>query len=108
LASRVRGSVGFALLGPRGILPGRATKAGAPVVMRIAPVTTLSSTGLDEHGTPLADGQSDPHWVITATPTAAVSARAFATLNKWPVGQAWLANGFSSRWISPHAHESHA
>jgi serine/threonine-protein kinase len=75
-------------------------------VVRIAPITTLYSTGLGTQGTPLADGEVDPHWKITAGPPGIKPAAAHATINKWPVGSAWVPNTFRSRWISPQPDES--
>jgi serine/threonine-protein kinase len=107
LALPLLAGLGYALMDRHPMLPSnRAAVSTTPVVMRIAPVATLYSTGVDGNGTLLTDGQVDPHWTITATPTAAVSARAFATLNKWPVGSAWLPNNYQSRWISPQADET--
>jgi peptidoglycan hydrolase-like protein with peptidoglycan-binding domain len=69
----------------------------------------LFGTGVGEDGQPLADGAVDPHWSIIATPAGPVTAKAYATTNAtsgWPIGQAWLRNSASSRWISPQADES--
>jgi serine/threonine-protein kinase len=75
-------------------------------IVRIAPIDTLYSTGVGGHGAPLKDGEVDPHWKIVAAPPGAIPGWAYATLNKWPVGNPWVANTFRSRWISPQADES--
>jgi peptidoglycan hydrolase-like protein with peptidoglycan-binding domain len=69
------------------------------------------STGLNEVGNTLADGATDPHWVITATPGGLADPpdRAYATDNQWPLGTlgaAWMPNTATSRWISPKADET--
>lgn len=74
-----------------------ASTTPAPVI----PVAGLYSTGFDGQGLPLSDGASDPHWTIVATPSGPGSIPAYATANRWPVGNPWVANSSTSRWISP-------
>ena len=69
-------------------------------------VSTLFSTGMVAGGLSLSDQAIDAHWVVTATPSSAGNFSAFATINKAPVGNPWLANSGASRWISPQADES--
>lgn len=69
------------------------------------PVPVFYSTGLAADGTPLSDGDVDPHWMITATPAGPTTASAYVTKNSNPVGITWLPNSDTSRWISPQTNE---
>lgn len=73
---------------------------------KAAPTPRIYSTGMTEDGTPLSDGQVDPHWTITSIPTGSTTAHAYATLNSAPVGTAWIANSETSRWISPQSNQA--
>lgn len=114
LAAVGLGVVGAALIavlalglssGTRSSVPSRSTSKRLEIV-RIAPIDTLFSTGVGKQATPLADGEVDPHWKITAAPPGVVPSWAHATANKWPVGSPWVPNTFRSRWISPQPDES--
>ena len=70
------------------------------------PLLGLYSTGLDNDGLPLANGAIDLHWTITATPSGEGNASAYATMNSNPIGTAWIANSYMSRWISPQTNEA--
>lgn len=53
------------------------------------------STGVDDSGSLLSAGETDPHWTISSSPDGAVPAIVTANLNK-----RWIANTGSSEWIN--------
>ena len=83
--------------------PQPAPPPSSPVVTPTVPVAGLYSTGFDAKGLPLSDGAGDPHWSIIATPAGPGAIPAYATIGRWPVGNPWMANTNTSRWISPRA-----
>jgi len=90
----------------------RATEKGAeisvsPDYFNYPPAPpAVFSTGLDSTGITLADGSIDPHWTIVQTPKSSGSYSAYVTNSTAPIGERWIPNSLTSRWISPQADES--
>jgi hypothetical protein len=66
----------------------------------------LYATGVDAAGVALPDGAFDPHWTITTTPSGPSNAKAYVTNSSGPLVRDWMANNWTSRWISPHADQT--
>ncbi len=70
-------------------------------------ITGLFNTGLSASGTALADGASDPHYLLVSTPAGATSVAPFVTLQKSPIQSGgWMLDSGTSKWISHTANES--
>ncbi len=69
-----------------------------PSVVATVPVVAipLFGTGLDDTATPLAAGDTDPHWNVIDSPQGASSAIVVAA----PAAPGWQGNIRSSQWIS--------
>ena len=68
------------------------------------PIPTLFNTGVDNSKMPLADGETDPHYVlsISADPAFTGPDTKVVLSDVFPMG-AWVGNDNISKWISPRA-----
>jgi hypothetical protein len=83
-----------------------ATDPTRPVVIDPT-ITTLYDTGVDNTGTVLADGATDPHYAITAAPSPDSAGPAYVvTQNGFPTSSPWVPENTTSKWIAPHANEN--
>jgi len=77
---------------------------------RLATPFTIYNTGVDDNGTPLADGSVDPHYTITAAPSPYSPGSAYAvdqTSYPFSPHDYWLPDGDGlSSWIGPVADET--
>lgn len=68
------------------------------------PIPTLFNTGVDNNKIPLADGETDPHYVlsISADPMFTGPDTKVVHSDVFPLGT-WVNNDNLSKWISPRA-----
>src|SRR5688500_14690806 len=76
-----------------------------------APIPGLFNTGVWENGALLPGGSIDPHYRLIQSADATVPGPNSIVMNEgWPIAPAsggpWLANGPSSKWISPLASQA--
>jgi len=68
------------------------------------PISGLYNTGVDDSGTPLADGSLDSHYTITSAPYSDYYglpvAAAYNSSNSYPIPP-WLGDDSVSSWIAP-------
>ncbi len=68
------------------------------------PIPTLFNTGVDNNQYPIADGETDPHYVlsISADPMYTGPDAKVVMSDGFPLG-AWVYNDNASKWIAPRA-----
>src|SRR5688572_16631915 len=76
-----------------------------------APIPGLFNTGVGTNGALLPGGSVDPHYrLIQSADTSAPGPNSIVMNEGWPIaptgGGPWLANGPSSKWISPLASQA--
>ena len=71
------------------------------------PIPTLFNTGVDNNKMPVADGETDPHYVlsISADPQFSGPDTKVVFSDGFPIGP-WLYNDAISKWIAPRADAS--
>jgi hypothetical protein len=90
---------------------GFAISTNANVNVAYRPIPGIFGTGVDANGALLADGATDPHYILAVSADPAYPGPdAITVINAWPIAPAgpWVANGPSSRWIAPQADQSGA
>ncbi len=68
------------------------------------PIPTLFNTGVNNNKIPLADGETDPHYVLSLSADYNFSGPDAKVVNSeaFPMGT-WIYNDIGSKWIAPRA-----
>ncbi len=91
---------------------GSQISAPATVTIAYRPLPgVVFGTGVDASGQLLADGATDPHYILAASDDLSYPGPDAIVVNEaWPIAPAgpWVANGPDSRWIAPQPDQSGA
>lgn len=73
-----------------------------PQELKKIPIPTLFNTGVNNNRIPLADGETDPHYVLSLSADYNFSGPDAKVVNSevFPMG-VWLGNDIASKWIAP-------
>ena len=80
----------------------------AALCVCLQPIPVIFGTGVDKSGALLADGEVDPHYLLTFSDDPNYPGPDALVINQaWPIAPAgpWVANGPRSRWIAPRAEQ---
>jgi len=70
-----------------------------------AAIASLFNTGVDAFGTPLTNGSTELHYILTGVPSGPTSVRVATSANGFPIGP-WIGDDSLSAWIGPNSDSS--